>query len=56
MYESEQVRSYKFVWISHLVKYVRIAVRSGWTEHVIRMRITAYMEMITDLFLKTAIL
>ncbi len=29
-YEFVQVRLYKFIWISHLVKYVRIAVRSGW--------------------------
>lgn len=30
MYQLAQVRSYKFVWISHLVKYVWIAVKSGW--------------------------
>ncbi len=29
-YEFIQVRSYEFVWISHLVKYVRIAVISVW--------------------------
>ncbi len=30
LYEFVRVRLYKFVRISHLVKYVRIAVRSGW--------------------------
>ncbi len=30
-YEFVSVRSYEFVRISHLVKYVWIAVRSGWT-------------------------
>ncbi len=29
------MRSYEFVRISHLVKYVRIAVRSGWKYKII---------------------